>query len=192
MLFCTILTGMFRSFKDNMRPPHPWYIGPTAHVLFSQPCHSPAVGSWEAKQRMCEDLWLEIARKEMPGLWDHCFCGGEGVWPCWLLADPAASVSTHLSAAALTQYPDVWEREGETGREGEREGVFLLPKRGSQTWISNDVKGVNLCVWCFSIRCHLSSLSTVTVVILNHRHVTHASTVLLLRMTNQRKWSISD
>lgn len=171
-----------------MKPPHPRYIGPTAHVLFSQPCHSQAVGSWEAKQMMCKDLWLEIAHIEMPGLWDHCFCGGEGVWPCWLLADPAASVSTHLSAAVLTQYPDVWERE----KQGEREGVFLLPKWGSQTWISDDVKGVNLCVWCFSIRCHLSSLSIVTVVILNHRHVTHASTVLLRRMTNQRKWSISD
>ncbi len=184
--FCAILDGKTRSLKDHMKPPHPQYLGPTAHVLFSQPCHSTAVGSWEAKQMMCEDLWLEIAHMEMPGLWDHCFCEGEGVWPCWLLADPAASVSTHLSAAALTQYPDVWERDRE--KLGERGGAFLLPKRGSQTWISEDVKGFNLCVWCFSIRCHQS----VTVVILNRRGFTHASTVLLLLMTNQRKWSISD
>ncbi len=125
MLFCcqtfgAMLDGKSRSLKDHMKPPHPQYLGPTAHVLFSQPCHSPAVGSWEAKQMMCEDLWLEIAHMEMPGLWDHCFCGGEGVWPCWLLADPSASVSTHLSAAALTQYPDVWERERERERGRER------------------------------------------------------------------------
>lgn len=115
MFFSTILNGNSRSFKDHLKPP---LLGPAAHVLFSQPCHSTAVGSWEAQQMMFEDLWLEIAHMEMPGLWNHCFCAGEGVWPCWLLADPAASVSTHLSAAVPTQYPDVWERERE--RDGKR------------------------------------------------------------------------
>lgn len=188
MFFCTFLAPFWMEYPDNSK------IIWNHHILnisaqqlmfcFLNPVTAKQL-VLERPSRWCVRISGEI---EMPGLWDHCFCGGEGVWPCWLLADPAASVSTHLSAAALTQYPDVWERE----KQGEREGVFLLPKWGSQTWISDDVKGVNLCVWCFSIRCHLSSLSTVTAVILNHRHVTHASTVLLLRMTNQRKWSISD
>lgn len=139
-----------------------------------------------------DDVWGSLARDSSHG--DARALGSLLLWRGRCLTLLAfgrplgLSVNPLECSCADTVSRCLRERQREREKLGDREGAFLLPKRGSQTWISEDVKGFNLCVWCFSIRCHQS----LTVVILNHRAFTHASTVLLLLMTNQRKWSISD
>lgn len=143
-----------------------------------------------------EDVWGSLARDSSQG--DARALGSLLLWRgrcLTLLAfgrPRGLSVNPLECSCADTVSRCLREREREKQGERERGRECSCCQREEVRHGSVMMSKVLIYVWCFSIRCHLSSLSTVTVVILNHRHVTHASTVLLLRMTNQRKWSISD